>query len=119
MEIAPERLREIREALLFGDAIDGDMRLELLAVIERSDLARPRRGRRMDEALRRRAGVVGVLHERHGVTLKAALTAAWPEASGSQRAGLERAYRRLRNVSTVKVPERLVRAALAVAKRRK
>lgn len=112
--IAPERLREIREALLFGESLGLAMRLELLALLERAgELAPARRGRPADQALRTDAAVVGVLHENCGIALKAAIFAAAPSASAAQRSSIERTYRTLRSSGeTVYAPALRVRAAL-------
>jgi hypothetical protein len=57
--------------------------------------------------------VVGVLHDRHSVPLKAAIFAAAPTATPRERASVERVYRALRAADErVEVPERAVRAAL-------
>lgn len=116
MKTSEERLRELREALLWGDPLDERARLELLGVLEFAMQRRPTpRGRPPDQALRSRAAIVGVLHERHGVALKAALFAAAPNAGEKERGNIERTYRALRAANeTVKVAERLVRDALAL-----
>lgn len=120
MEIAPERLREIREALIFGEQLDGDTRLELLAALETLIALQPSpRGRPADPALRRRAGVVGVLHQRHGLKLELALNIVGlrdgpEEERARDRKALLGAFRRLKaSGEPVRVPERDVSAALA------
>lgn len=109
-----ERLRELREALIFGDPLDERARLDLLAVLERAGVE-PRRGRRADCILRQRAGVVGVLHEQDGIPIKSAIFAAAPAASEREHQNIERTYRALRaSGETVRVAGPGVRAARAV-----
>lgn len=106
------RLRELREALIFGDPLDERARLDLLAILERAGPER-RRGRPADKRLRLRAGIVGALVEKHGMPPKAALCAAAPDASEREWTNIERTYRAMRATGdTVHVPERLVREAL-------
>lgn len=115
--VSDERLRELREALIFGDPLDERARLDLLAILERAGVE-PRRGRPTDKLLRRRAGVVGVLHEQHGIGLKQALFAAAPTASWRERERLRAAYHALQaKGETVRVPERAARAALSALRR--
>ena len=122
MEIAPERLREIREALLFGEPIDGETRLELLALLEFATARLPApRGRPIDADLRRRAGVVGVLHVKHRLKLELALNIVG-RADGTERdrardrERLRYAFRKLKaSGEAVRVPERDVTRALALA----
>jgi hypothetical protein len=114
VSIPGERLRELKEALLLGDPLDPQQRFELVGLLEYlSQQHQPRPGRPVDQALRRRAGVVGVLHDKHGVPLKAAIFAAAPTATPRERSSVERVYRALRaSADRVEVPERAIRAAL-------
>lgn len=119
MTVNDERLRELREALIFGDPLDERARLDLLAILERAG-AEPRRGRPADHQLRQRAAVVGVLHQQHAVPLKSAIFAAAPDASERDRRNIERTYRTLRaSGETIRVPEIVAREALALLGRRK
>lgn len=108
-----ERLRELREAILWNDPLSESQRLELLGVLDYLSTQRAR-GRPADQALRNRAGVVGVLRDRHGLPLKVAIYAAAPDASEREHESVKRTYHALRSSGeAVRVPERLVRDALA------
>lgn len=116
-----ERLRQIKEALLLGDPVDEALRFELVGLIEYLSASLPNpRGRPANAEQRLRAGVVGVLHEKHGMKLELALNVACEGSSEADRAAdrdrLKAVYRRLRATGeTVRVPERLVIATLARA----
>jgi hypothetical protein len=115
------RLRELKEALLLGDPVDDRLRFELVGLLEYVAATLPNpRGRPQNEALRQRAGVVGVLHERHGMKLELALNivaeGSTEAAKTRDRDGLRAAYRRMKaSPQRVLVPERVVIATLARA----
>lgn len=116
--LGPERLLELKEALLFGDPLDSAARLDLLQVIEALRAHRPR-GRPATD-VHTRAAIVGVLIEQHGVATKAALFAAAPHASAARRQSIERTYRSMRRSGeAIGVPAHLVKAALGTLGRRK
>lgn len=98
-----------------GDPVDDRMRYEIVGLLELLAHHLPRaRGRPVDSALRARAAVVGVLHEKHGIPLKVALFGAAPRASEDDRIAIERTYRALRESrDPVPAPAALVQSALA------
>jgi hypothetical protein len=113
-----ERLLQLREALLFGDPLDAEARLELLRLVEHAAGAR-RPGRPANTAMRTAAAVVGVLVENHGIPVKAALTAAAPRASATERRSIERTYRELRSSGqAIQVSRLVVEPALKRARRK-
>jgi hypothetical protein len=110
-----ERLRDLKVALLLGDPLDAQERLEMVAIIEYVSQHLPAVRGRPGTPVRVRAGVVGVLHAKHGIPLKTALFAAAPQADARGRASIERTFRAMRAADEkVEVPEAAVRRALAV-----
>lgn len=121
MQPKAERLRQIKEALFLGDPVDEALRFELVGLLEYLAASIPNpRGRPANTRLRQRAGVVGVLHERHGMKLELALNvvAEGPTeaARKRERKSLMDAYSKLKaSAQRVLVPERDVIRALARA----
>lgn len=111
----------MKEALLLGDPVDGRLRFELVGLIEYLSQHLPkRRGRPPNDLLRQRAGVVGVLHDRHGMKIELALNlVAQGESEADRardRASVRECYRKLKaSRARVVVPEHLVTRALAKA----
>jgi hypothetical protein len=110
-----ERLRDLAWCLRTNLLTSQD-RGDLLSLVSSAIAVEERRstgGRPVTET-REVAAVVGVLCEKHGAALKAALSAAAPDASAAKRASIERTYRALRSSGeTVYAPALRVRGALA------
>jgi hypothetical protein len=114
------RVRALESMLRRSEPVDDALRRELLGLIAfvllQHEKKRPK-ARPVNKELQRKAGVVAVLREQHGATLKAAISAVAPDATSNERQNIESAYRRLKAMSargaTVRVLERHVQAALA------